>query len=149
MCKIKSDFTCYDDTEKHYKMMLVIWKFGSIITWTSPVAKTLGDYNLLWSWCSQPGVFSRESKFSNCDSLLGGPGVPRQYPGIHRQYPGSTTEFREAPGPCLGAQRRKIRLFKTIDLCAMYMDWWASALLGGIYSPTQNQRSGRTDLTTG
>ena len=136
MCKIKSDFTCYDDTEKHYKMMLVIWKFGSIITWTSPVAKTLGDYNLLWSWCSQPGVFSRESKFSNCDSLLGGPGVlsreskfsncdsllggpgvPRQCPGIHRQYPGSTTEFREAPGTCLGPQRRFFAYCQTNFVC--------------------------------
>ena len=38
--------------------------------------------------------------------------APRQYPGNTPSSKGSGM----APGPCLGAQRRKIRLFKTIDL---------------------------------
>ena len=45
-------------------------------------------------------------------------------PATPRQHPGKTTEVREAPGPRLGAQRRKIRLFKTIDLGATVMEIW-------------------------
>ena len=33
-------------------------------------------------------------------------------------------EVRGAPGPCLGAHKRKIRLFKTIDLGATVMENW-------------------------
>ncbi len=33
-------------------------------------------------------------------------------------------EVRRAPGPCLGAHKRKIRLFKTIDLGATVMENW-------------------------
>ena len=65
--------------------------------------------------------------------------VSRSHPGVS----GSFSEFREAPGPRLGAQRRKIRLFKTIDLGAICEDWWASTLLKGIYLPVQIHRSGR------
>ena len=46
--------------------------------------------------------------------------APRQYPGNTPSSKGSGM----APGPCLGAQRRKIRLFKTIDLGATVMENW-------------------------
>ena len=80
--------------------------------------------------------FSRFSSFFQPFSTIlnagNTPAVPRQYHGVS----GSS-------GAVFGGPEAKHSLIYTMDLGAICIDWWASALHWEIYSPIQNHRSGR------
>ena len=106
---------------------------AALSAWTFPCISSCSDLptrsdafsGLAWPKASMPFSFDFHSMFNDfhCFSTISIDFhrflVSRSHPGVS----GSFSEFQAAPGPCLGAQRRKIPLY-ILWICAPFV-WTA------------------------